>query len=139
AENAARKIDAEKLRIPAPILGFGFLQRNTADRARRRAQGARHAALFAVGIARQHDTPAIARRQVHLLLGVLNRVALAKPTHEDHVVTAHYTANSTKHCDQHCLPSPAQPISARSRITAPVTSKLSKDSGRQTFQPASIT
>src|SRR5690606_13353774 len=94
AENAARKVDAEKLRIPAAVLFLGFLQRNTTDRAGHRTQVARHATIFAVGIAAQHDAAAITRRQIHFLLGVLNRVALAPRVRKDHPDAAQRTPDT---------------------------------------------
>src|SRR5690554_8019995 len=74
AEDAAREVDAEELRIPAPILGLGLLQRDAADRTGGGAQVAGNAALLAIRVAGQHDTATVTRRQVNGLLRILKGV-----------------------------------------------------------------
>src|SRR5262245_26750906 len=59
AENATREVDAEELGVASPVLIFGGLQGNTADRAGNGAQVARHASLAAVWITRENDSAPI--------------------------------------------------------------------------------
>src|SRR5690606_16767185 len=70
AENAAREVDAEKLRVPAAIFSLSFLQRDTAHRTRYRTQVTGNATLFAVRIAGKHDTSTVARRQIYRLFRI---------------------------------------------------------------------
>lgn len=84
AENAAREVDPEEVRVPATVFGFSFLQRDATHRAGHGAQVAGYAAFFAIGVAGQDDAATVTRRQIDLLLGVLQGVALAKAMAEDH-------------------------------------------------------
>ena len=68
AENAAREIDAEELRITPAVLVFRRLKRDAVHRAGDRAQIARDAALAAIRIAREDDAAALPGRQVRLSL-----------------------------------------------------------------------
>src|SRR5690606_3306370 len=88
AEDAAREVDTEELRIPATILGLGLLQGNTTHRASGRAQVAGNAALLAVRVTGQHDATAITGRQGHRLLRILQGVPLAESVAEDHYQAA---------------------------------------------------
>src|SRR5208283_1195989 len=87
AKDATREIDTEELRIPAPFLVLRRLQRDAIDRADNRAQVARHTALSAVRIARKNDPAAVARREIRLLLRILNRNPLLEGV-EEHVPDA---------------------------------------------------
>src|SRR4029434_4151610 len=72
-EDAAREVDAEEVRITTPRFILGCLERDAIDRTGDRAEVARHAALAAVGIARQNDPAPVAGREIRLLLRILNR------------------------------------------------------------------
>src|SRR3974390_2574137 len=72
AEDTTREIDTEELRMPAPVFVLCRLQRDAIDRAGNRAQVARHTALTAVRIARKNDPASVARREIRLLLRILN-------------------------------------------------------------------
>src|SRR5690606_14819672 len=78
AVDAAREVDAKPRRVPATGLVLRLLERDAVDRARDRAEIARDAALLAVRVSGQDDAPAKARREIRLLLRVLDRLALAE-------------------------------------------------------------
>src|SRR5690606_4086085 len=83
AVDAAREVDAEPFGIPAARLVLGLLQRDAVDRARDRAEIARDATLVAVRVPREHDPAAKTRREIGLLLGILDRFSAAKAVQED--------------------------------------------------------
>ena len=84
-------------------------------------------ALLAVGIFCQHDTAAVAGRQVGLLLRVLHRFRLGEAMLEDGPDSLQLAAQGF----QHQAPS-------SSRAMTPVSSRLSRVRGSITFQPSAI-
>src|SRR5690606_32886018 len=132
-----REVDPKPCRVPAPILVLGLLERDAIDRTSDRAQVARHAALFAVRLARQDEPATEARRERRHLLGIQNRLALAEAVQEDAEHALHLAA---EHGDlpiqpafvrgHHTAPS-AGPLIATT--TAPVTSTFSSASGSRNF------
>src|SRR6267142_1699079 len=104
AKDAARKVDTEELRIPPPVFVLRRLQCDAIDRTGNRAQVARHTALTAIRIARKNDPAAVARREIRLLLRILNGDSFLegveknvpnRPKYADHRSTP--TAYFTKH------------------------------------------
>src|SRR5262249_51682022 len=83
AKDAAGEIDPEEFRIAAAGLVFGRLERDAVHRAGDRAEVAGHTAFAPIGIPRQNDPAPVARREVGLLLGILNGDAPLKRVEKD--------------------------------------------------------
>src|SRR5262249_30859063 len=98
AKDAAREVDAEEIRVAPSVFVLRRLKRDAPDRTGNGAQVARHAALLAVRVAGENDSAAITRREVRLLLGILNRDPLLECM-EEHVPDgskhAEHRTNST--------------------------------------------
>ena len=112
--------------IPPAVLVLGRLQRDAVDGARDRAQVAGDAALAAVGIARQDDASAPARRQIRLLFRILNRHAPSEHVPEDDPQAVQHAQHDRSL------------FSLRATTIAPVTTRFSSASGSITFQPYAI-
>src|SRR5690606_11126812 len=135
AVDAAREVDAEPCRIPAAGLVLGLLERDAVDRTRDRAEVTRDAALLSVRVARQDDAAAEAGREIGLLLGVEDRLALAEAVHEDADHALHLAAEHGELSVEpalghrhHVTPSPFI-----ATTMAPVTSAFSSASGSRNF------
>src|SRR5690606_12811785 len=83
AVDAAREVDAEPGRVPAPGLVLGLRERDAVDGTGDRAGIAGDAALLPVRIPGEDDPAAKARREIRLLLGIQDRLALAEAMQED--------------------------------------------------------
>src|SRR5579871_3238952 len=133
AENATRKIDAEKFRIAAPGIVLRGLQGDAIDGAGHRAQIAGHASLPAFGITRENDAPAVARREVGLLLRVLD----GHPPPEGVQKNVPQGSNYAQHKLPLSLIHKCLQLKNAS-LTAPVTSRLASASGSMSFHPQSM-
>src|SRR5690606_4490569 len=128
--DATREVDAEIVRIPAPLLVFGLLQRDAVHRTRNSTQVAGYAALLAVRVTTQDNAPAPAGEHRRLHVRVLNSVGSVDGVHEYFPQGGKLTAQATPDGTQHHSPPPCF-----HRMTAPLSSRFSSDSGSRKIQP----
>src|SRR6266542_3991286 len=100
-EDATGEVDAEELRITPAGLVFGCLERDAIDRTCNRTEVARHTAFASVGITRQYDPAPVARREIWLLLGILDGDPLLEGV-EKNVPDRSQYAEHLSPPDEHC-------------------------------------